>query len=82
MGAAPRFGICLFKDTHDLSLKFRKFDRKHRTPRMQDQIETPGKQLHMASQRLAHPPLDAVALVRLAQHFACRQTHAWAHAWV
>ena len=37
---------------------------------MKDQVEALGQQVHVAAQDLAHAALDAVALVRLAQHFA------------
>jgi hypothetical protein len=42
MCVARRLGICLFKDTHDLRLKFRKFQREHDAPRVQDEIESLG----------------------------------------
>ncbi len=65
-----RLGFCLLKDTHNLRLKFRKFDGEHRAAGMQDQVEAAGQQVQMAAQGLAHAALDAVALMRLAQHLA------------
>ena len=65
-----RLGLCLLKDTHNLRLKFREFHGEHGAARMEDQIAALGQQIHMAAQGLAHAALDAVALMRLAQHLA------------
>ena len=70
MRHARRLGVGLLKDTHNLGLEFREFDGEHRAARMQDQIEAQGQQVHMAAQHLAHAALDAIALVRFAQHLA------------
>jgi hypothetical protein len=66
----------LLKNTHNLRLQFREFHRQHRAPRMEDQIAALGKQFHMATDRCSHPPLQPVALVRLAHHLARGQAHA------
>jgi len=63
------------KNTHNLRLKFRKFKRQHKTARMQDQIETFGKQFYMTPQSLAHPPLDTVAFVRFAEDLSGSKAH-------
>jgi hypothetical protein len=60
----------LLKDTHNLRLKFRKFDGEHDAARMEDEIEALRQQVDVAAQGLAHAALDAVALMRLAQHLA------------
>ena len=70
MRHARRLGACLLKNTHNLGLKFREFRGEHRAARMQDQVEALGQQVHVAAKHLAHAALDAVALVRLAQHLA------------
>ena len=64
------------KNTHNLGFEFRKFERHDSAARMQYEIEALGKQLHMTAQGLAHAPLDAVALMGLAQHFARGQAYA------
>ena len=43
---------------------------------MQDQVYAVGKGLNMLAYRLTHPPLDAVAFMRLAQHLAGSQSNA------
>jgi len=74
----PRsFRLCLMKNTHDLCFKFPEFDSEYSAPWMQDQIAPRRKQLNMPSKCLAHASLDAIPFVRLAQHFARRQPHAW-----
>src|ERR1700679_56203 len=64
------------KDTHNLGLKFPEFKRHDKPPRMENQIEPRREQIHMAPESLAHAPLDAIAFMRLAEHFACGQSHA------
>jgi hypothetical protein len=59
------------KNTHNLRFEFPKFQHEHNPPWMQNQIEPLGQKLDMPPQGLAHAPLDAVAFVSLAQHFAC-----------
>ena len=64
------------KNTHNLRLKFRKFQGEHNAPGMKDEVAALGKQIHMAAEGFFHAALDAVALVRLAQDLAGGETHA------
>jgi hypothetical protein len=73
---ACRLSPRLMEDTHNLSFKFPEFDGHHKPSRMQDEIEPRREQIHMPPQSLAHAPLDAIAFMRFAQHFARGQTHA------
>ena len=73
---ACRLSPRLMKDTHNLSFKFPEFECHHKPPRMQNEIEPRREQIHMSPQSLAHAPLDAIAFMRFAQHFAGGQTHA------
>ena len=72
--ARPR--LLPVKDTHDLGFKFREFDGEHSAAGMKDEIEAGGEQIDMAAQGLAHAALDAIALVGLAEHFACGEADA------
>ena len=74
--ACSRLSPCLMKNTHNLGFEFREFEGHHRPARMQDQIEALGQQIHVTPQDLAHAPLDAIALMSLAQHFARGETDA------
>ena len=60
----------LFKNTHNLRLKFRKFEGQHVAAGMEDEIETDRQQIDVAAQSLAHAALDAIAFVGFAQNFA------------
>ena len=65
----------LVKDTHNLILKFREFQRQHNAPWMQDQIEAGREHFDMTPQHLAHAPLDAIAFMRFAEYLACGEPH-------
>ena len=67
--------LCLMKNTHNLRLKFRKFKGEYKPPGMQDEIESRGQHVSMAPQCLAHPPLDAVAFMRLTEYFSRSKSH-------
>ncbi len=58
------------KDTHDLGFKFREFESHDETAGMQDEVETYGKQLYVATKTLTHAALDAIALMRFADDLA------------
>src|SRR5215469_868677 len=75
-GRARGIRPCLIQDTHDLGFKFREFDCEHGTPGMEDQIDAGGDQAGVAPQGFAHAALDAVTLVRLAEHAACGEAYA------
>ena len=70
LGGALGIGLGLFKNTHNLRLKLRKFHGKHVAARMEDEIHSHGQQVGVAAQGLAHAALDAIALVGFAHHFA------------
>lgn len=64
---ARRLAIRLFEDAHDLRFQLSEIDRKQAAARMKYQVEALGKQVYMPAQGLSHAPLDAVAVMRLAQ---------------
>jgi len=66
----------LFKDTHDLRLKFPKFHGQGNAARMKDQIAAGGEQVDVTTQIFANAALDAITLVRLSKHFARSQANA------
>ena len=67
---ARSVGIGLLKNTHNFAFQFREFHGEHHTLRMQDQVASRGQQIDVVPQNFAHPPLDPIAIVRFAEHFA------------
>ena len=67
---ARGFRSGLFKNTHNLRLKLRKFHGEHVAAGMEDEIEARWKQAGVAAQSLSHAALDAVTFVRLADYLA------------
>jgi len=76
MRHSSRLYPCLLKNTHGLGLKFREFQSEYDSARMENQIESLRQQLNVTPQNFAHPPLDAVALMRLTEYLARGQAHA------
>lgn len=62
--------ICLLENTHNLRIKFREFERQHRSVRMKDQIATARQLVDMPPQHFTKPPLDPIALVSWTQDLA------------
>jgi hypothetical protein len=60
----------LTKDTQNLSLKFHKIHGHHRTPWMQDEVDTVWKLMQVVADSLAHAALDTVAFMRFAQYLS------------
>ena len=71
-----RFGMCLMKNTHNLRLKFRKFEGQDDSAWVKDQIASLRQQVDVAAQSLSHAALDAIAFMGLAQNLAGGETHA------
>jgi len=62
--------ICLLENTHNLRIKFREFERQHRSVRMKDQVAAARQLVDMPPQHFAKPPLDPIALVRWTEDLA------------
>lgn len=75
-GSSSGCGARLLQNTHNLGLQFGKFHRQHGAPWMENEIEARGQQVNVQAQRLAQTPLDAIAVMRLAQHLAYGQAYA------
>jgi hypothetical protein len=58
------------QDTHNLSFKFREFEGEHDAAGMQDEVAALWKEVDVTPQNIAHAPLDPIAFVGFAEHFA------------
>jgi hypothetical protein len=69
-GVAGSLSPRLLENTHNLGFEFREFHGQHHAARMKDQVAAGGQQIDVTADGLSHAALDAIALVRLAQHFS------------